>query len=163
MTTHQGGCLCGAVRYEVRAEPVRVWVCHCRFCQRATGGPYVIEPIFELSDFSVTQGSPSVYAHRSEGSGKHLYLHSCAVCATKLYLTFERFPGRCGVYAGTFDRPDWFSYGPENSKVIFTETARHDSILPPHIPSFPGHAALPDGTLLEPTVQDNPWQVPRSC
>ena len=35
-----GGCACGAVRYVVNAEPVLMLNCHCRDCQRATGGAY---------------------------------------------------------------------------------------------------------------------------
>lgn len=39
-----GGCLCGAVRYEVDAEPKWVSHCHCGMCRRQTGaliGTYV--------------------------------------------------------------------------------------------------------------------------
>lgn len=32
-----GGCLCGAVAYEVSGEPVRFYHCHCRRCRKATG------------------------------------------------------------------------------------------------------------------------------
>ena len=34
-----GGCQCGAVRYEPLAAPHHVSVCHCRMCQKASGGP----------------------------------------------------------------------------------------------------------------------------
>ena len=35
--THAGGCLCGAVRYEI-AGPLRpVVLCHCTQCRRSTG------------------------------------------------------------------------------------------------------------------------------
>jgi hypothetical protein len=36
-----GGCLCGAVRYRVVAEPTWVGHCHCNMCRRASGAPFV--------------------------------------------------------------------------------------------------------------------------
>ena len=39
--TVTGGCACGAVRYEYSADPVFMGNCHCRDCQRTTGGAYV--------------------------------------------------------------------------------------------------------------------------
>jgi hypothetical protein len=44
MARHEGGCLCGKVRFAVSADPMRVTVCHCRFCQRNTGTAYLAEP-----------------------------------------------------------------------------------------------------------------------
>ena len=35
--SHKGGCFCGAVRYETVGKPVRVSLCHCRYCQLRTG------------------------------------------------------------------------------------------------------------------------------
>ena len=46
MSLNYGGCLCGAIRYATSADPVRVTYCHCKFCQRATGSAYMVEPIF---------------------------------------------------------------------------------------------------------------------
>ena len=36
-----GGCVCGAIRYECTAEPIMTFKCHCRDCQRVTGGGFV--------------------------------------------------------------------------------------------------------------------------
>ena len=161
MTVHQGGCLCGSVRYGTSGDPVRVTICHCRFCQRATGSAYMVEPIFRLEELRVTSGVPAVYDLKSAGSGKIVHVHFCQACGTKLYLTFERFAGYCGVYAGTFDDPDWFAIGPENTKHIFRDVARHDTILPAGIDVFGQHATLNDGTPLEPTVFQEPHVVGR--
>lgn len=156
MALHQGGCLCGAVRYELKAPPLRVTICHCKFCQRATGSAYLVEPVFRLEDLRIAAGAPTIYDHRSEGSGKMVSIHFCATCGTKLYLSFERFPDVCGVYAGTFDDPNWFEIGPDNAKHIFLEVARHDTVIPPGINTFKQHASRNDGTPVEPLVFDAP-------
>jgi hypothetical protein len=161
MAVHEGGCLCGALRYETLTDPVRVTTCHCKFCQRATGAAYMIEPIFRLDDLRVIKGSTAVYQLRSAGSGKMVYVHFCAICGTKLYLTFERFSETCGVYAGTFDDPNWFAIGPENARHLFIEAARHDTILPAGIPAFREHALRNDGTPLEPVVFVQPHIIGR--
>jgi hypothetical protein len=33
-----GGCQCGRVRYEAGIKDDEAYLCHCRMCQRATGG-----------------------------------------------------------------------------------------------------------------------------
>lgn len=161
MTVHAGGCLCGDIRYETLADPARVTICHCRFCQRATGSAYMVEPIFRLEDLRITTGTPSVYDLPSAGSGKVVHVHFCRNCGTKLYLSFERFTGSCGVYAGTFDDPDWFGINPDNAKHIFVDVARHDTILPAGVNVFGQHAMRNDGTPIEPTMLDEPRGVGR--
>jgi hypothetical protein len=161
MTIHPGGCLCGAVRYETLAGPVRVTICHCRFCQRATGSAYMVEPIFRVEDLRLISGTPTVYDLRSTGSGKIVHVHFCQTCGTKLYLTFERFIETCGVYAGTFDEPDWFVINPDSAKHIFLDAARPDTIVPAGINVFGQHAMRNDGTPLEPMVFDAPYVVGR--
>ena len=35
-----GGCQCGGVRYEIKAKPLTVYVCHCTECQRQSGSAF---------------------------------------------------------------------------------------------------------------------------
>ena len=42
-----GGCLCGAVRYEVSGEPARVVNCHCDNCRKATGAAIATNVFFK--------------------------------------------------------------------------------------------------------------------
>ena len=152
MAEHQGGCLCGGIRYETRAMPTRVTVCHCRFCQKATGSAYMVEPIFNRDDFAVLTGAPETFDLASTGSGKTVHVHFCAECGTKLWLSFERFADAVGVYAGTFDNPCWFPMDPASSKHIFLGAARGDTVIPPGVPTYDAHATTRDGHPLPATV-----------
>ncbi|MFT6556190.1 GFA family protein [Sneathiella sp.] len=145
MTNAKGGCLCGKLRYEVLKQPARTTICHCKFCQRATGSAYLVEPIFESADFKITLGTPKRYTHLSEGSGKEVYIHFCDNCGTKLFLTFERFDGVIGVYGGTLDDPNWLKITPENAKHIFLGEALRGTVVPPHFDTFKKHATENDG------------------
>lgn len=152
MEPEPGGCICGDVRFEVTAPPTRVTICHCRWCQRATGSAFMVEPIFDLAALSVTRGTPALYEHRSTGSGKLLHVHFCRRCGTKLYLTLERFPGVAGIYAGCFDRPDWIAVQPHEARHIFCEAARPETLLPEGAQAFAGHSRAADDTMLAPLV-----------
>lgn len=156
MTVHQGGCLCGKLRFEVTADPVRVSYCHCRFCQRSRGGPYMVEPIFSIVDFKITRGAPKVYDHTSEGSGKMVHLHFCDTCASATHLSFERFDDFVGVHAGTFDDPNWFHADAENAKHIFLDVARDDTVIPAGLPTYRQHATDRDGNPQSVTVYVTP-------
>ena len=161
MTGADGGCLCGKLRYRVQSPPSRVTICHCRFCQRATGSAYLVEPIFDKTAFSLTKGAAKVYHHRSEGSGKQVHVHFCDTCGTKLFLSFERFSEVIGVYGGTFDDPDWYDRTPENSKQIFLGVAQAGTVIPSGVNTFEEHATAQDGTPIEPKVFSEPTLIER--
>ena len=154
-----GGCLCGELRYAVSAAPTRLTICHCRFCQRATGSAYMVEPIFPKDAFALTSGKARVYSHRSEGSGKIVSVHFCATCGTKLFLSFERFSEVVGIYAGTFDDPNWFARVPETLKHIFLGVAQRGTIIPSGVKTYREHATDNAGQPLEPTVFDSPHEI----
>ena len=104
---HQGGCLCGDLRYRVRGAPERTTVCHCTFCQRVSGSAFAIWSAFLERNFEMSSGSPAVYEHRSDESGRWIRLEFCPRCGTKVASTFERDLGKRAVSAGTFDDPRW--------------------------------------------------------
>ncbi len=158
MQEQTGRCLCGAIHYRVTAQPVRVSFCHCRFCQRVTGGPYAVEPIFRKAEVQVT-GEAKSYDHVSAGSGKVITTHFCPTCGANLFYTFERFAEFIGVQAGTFDDPNWFSYDAGNAKHIFLDDARRDTLIPAGLPCFRQHSQDKDGNPVEPVIYDRPRPV----
>jgi len=151
-----GRCLCGQIIYATDNEPLWITVCHCRFCQRATGSDRMIQTVFERSDLRFISVTPTIYTQPSDGSGKAINVHFCPQCGTKLALTFERWPDKIGLYIGTFDDPSAIKVKPNNCKHIFVSEAQSGTILPSGIKVFDRHAAEADGTPIEPTIHSKP-------
>ena len=59
---HSGGCLCGNVRFDAEGEPLRVGLCHCRYCQLRTGSAFGISVYFPEDAVTDTSGELETYA-----------------------------------------------------------------------------------------------------
>jgi hypothetical protein len=79
-----GGCECGAIRYEVDAEPIAMFNCHCRDCQRASGGPYTGVVYMPAKAVKITKGSPRYYTTLSEAMGVNKR-GFCPDCGSRLF------------------------------------------------------------------------------
>jgi hypothetical protein len=95
-----GGCQCGAVRFALSAAPIRVSVCHCRMCQKATGAPFASLAEIPNESFSWTRGKPAAFAFSSIAERDF-----CAACGTPLSYRLIGGPS-IEIMTGTFDRPD---------------------------------------------------------
>jgi hypothetical protein len=73
--THQGQCRCGAVRFAVNDDPLVTMACHCRGCQRMTGGAYSLSSLYAWSDFELTDGEPVLGGLKAET--RHYFCPSC--------------------------------------------------------------------------------------
>ena len=105
---HEGGCVCGLVRYRARGEPVTALVCHCKFCQRRTGSAFAITVYFDESNIELLSGTLAIHEHHSDESGRWLRTEFCPNCGTTIGHTAELRPGKRAVTGGTFDDPGWF-------------------------------------------------------
>lgn len=106
--SHEGGCVCGAVRYRVKAQPQAGLVCHCAWCQRRTGSAFAFVAYFNEADVEFLRGRMTAYEHRSDETGRWLKIGFCPVCGTPVTHTTELRPGLRGISAGTLDDKDWF-------------------------------------------------------
>ena len=129
----QGGCACGAVRYNLAAAPLIVHACHCRDCQRITGSAFVINLWIEKR-FVEAQGG-ELKSHRLEGgTGQPHEVFFCARCGTYLWSDYHGAPGASlFVRAGTLDNPD--AVTPDVH--IFTRSKLPWVILPKDARAFP--------------------------
>ena len=149
--SHEGGCLCGDIRFRTTARPLQTVICHCTFCQRLTGGAFLVEPMFRKEHVTIT-GVPQVFERVSDGSGKTVGVNFCGRCGTTLFLTLERFPTVLGLCGGAFDDPNWFDRGPGAGRHIFTCEAQAGVAVPPGVDVYAEHAIQLDGTPNAPRV-----------
>ncbi len=98
---HEGGCLCGAVRYRCTGAPLWVAHCHCESCRRATGGAVVTWAGFARDRVTFTAGWPQRFA-----SSPGVTRSFCSHCGTPLTYEAERCADEVHFAIGTFDRPE---------------------------------------------------------
>jgi hypothetical protein len=100
---HEGGCLCGAVRFTARGAPKWTAYCHCGSCRRHTGAPVAAYAGYEAERVEFTTGQPALYA-----SSPGVRRGFCAICGSTLTFEGERWPGEIHLHVGAFDHPDAF-------------------------------------------------------
>ncbi len=102
-TVHAGGCMCGAVRYEVAGEPFSVIHCHCLSCRKHNGAPVVTLAGATAGQVTFSGDERKIYVS-SPGVGRAF----CGKCGTPL--TWEGDGGELGpiveFHISTFDNPD---------------------------------------------------------
>ena len=123
-----GGCLCGAVRYELDGEPIFQGHCHCVDCQKVTGTGHVSVVALPADAVKVT-GKLSSYAVMAD-SGQPYTRFFCSNCGSFIYGEPASMPGVRTVTAGTLDDTSVF----EPQMVVYTKARpawdRIDSGLP---------------------------------
>ena len=110
-----GGCLCGAVRYSVRGEPVHVGRCHCADCRRESGSAFTIYAHWPVEQFEV-RGEIVSY----EGRG------FCPRCGSRLLDPPEPGDRLVEVRIGTLDDAP-FGLKPETEVWV----KRREAWIPP--------------------------------
>ena len=108
-----GGCLCGAVRYEVRGPLRAVVGCHCTQCRR-TSGHFAAFTATRPQDL-VLIGSGGLRWYRSSATARRGF---CGICGSSLFWE-PASGGRVSIAAGTLDPPT----GLETAVHVFVEDA----------------------------------------
>jgi len=131
--THEGGCLCGAVRYRHDGALRPIVACHCRQCRR-TSGHYV----------AATQGYRERLSLLTD-DGLRWYVSSpgirrgfCSRCGSSLFWEREG-SGRVSIMAGTLDTPT----GLRMVQHIHTRYAGDYYEIDPVLPAFGDGAEMP--------------------
>jgi hypothetical protein len=99
-----GGCQCGAVRYEITNDPVRLYVCHCRECQKQSSSAFGISLIVPRAGFRVTAGATRSWT-RPTDSGGRLTCVFCPACGSRLWHESVPAEKTISVKGGSLDTP----------------------------------------------------------
>jgi hypothetical protein len=99
MQRNTGGCLCGAVRYEVRGKLRGVVYCHCSQCRRQTGHCVAATEVDD--DCLSVAGAERVRWFEASPTARRGF---CGTCGSVLFWKGLKSP-TTAIMAGGFDLP----------------------------------------------------------
>jgi hypothetical protein len=107
-----GGCMCGAVRFEVTEPLTGAGYCHCTRCQRRTGTAAAASARIVPGSLRVTQGEELIKAWEPGDGFAKLF---CSACGSALWSRHPEDPEIIGIRLGAFDgdpgvRPSYRQY-----------------------------------------------------
>jgi hypothetical protein len=104
---YSGGCACGAIRYEIRSEPIFQNHCQCLQCQKRSGTGHSSYLTFTGRADATIVGEAATW--RVAGDSGNEKVHAfCPTCGSPVYLTFDAMPDNVAVHATSLDDPGRF-------------------------------------------------------
>ena len=100
----EGGCVCGAMRYVLRAAP-RVHYCHCSMCRRSTGSAFAVLAWVRWDE--VGWHGDTLMPYRSSPIAIRSFCRECGTSLTLHYGGREDGTGEeVAFHVGTLDHPE---------------------------------------------------------
>lgn len=130
VTSFEGGCRCGQIRYTCSSTPTFTAHCHCRDCQYAAGGGFSTIVVVATSGVEMS-GDLGGFTVTAE-SGNELTRKFCSNCGTPILTEMHSNPQFMVLKAGTLDDPSWL----EPSVHIWTSSGQPWSESIGELPRF---------------------------
>ncbi len=128
---NSGSCNCGSVRYELMASPLFTHICHCKECQRDSGGAFNVSTLILVDDFRFSDCDPDIHLV-SRPSGNEYEVWGCDKCgctlAGKSVIPSKVMVVRPGTLDDTTDL--------EPKAHIWTKEKQNWVEIPDNLPSF---------------------------
>jgi len=99
-----GRCQCGELRYESAGEPIALYVCHCRECQKQSASAFGMSLEVSRAGLRVTRGTPKFWT-RAADSGRRVKCAFCPHCGSRLWHQREEPSETLTIKAGSLDEP----------------------------------------------------------
>jgi hypothetical protein len=103
---YSGGCQCGRVRYEIQAEPLTLYACHCQECQKQSSSAFGMSMPVPRESIVMIQGQLKQWT-RTSSTGREVICFFCGDCGTRLFHNPARNPKITNVKPGTLDDTSW--------------------------------------------------------
>ena len=101
-----GGCMCGAVRFEISAPPEFSIICACRQCQKITGAGHA--PAFSVPADAVRIDGKLRFHSQKADSGNTVSNGFCPKCGNPILKKTSGFPDRLYFHVAALDDPSGF-------------------------------------------------------
>ena len=101
-----GGCQCGAVRYELSEAPLAVYNCHCKDCQRYSGGTHTMSMVVKRETLRLTAGTLTPREKVAQ-SGRIAVTMRCGECGILIWNEPLSAPELRILKPGTLDDMSW--------------------------------------------------------
>lgn len=99
-----GKCQCGEISYESIGEPLTLYICHCRECQKQSASAFGISLDVSRAGFSVKNGTPKYWRRRTD-NGHILKCAFCPTCGSRLWHETELVTDPISIKGGSLDEP----------------------------------------------------------
>lgn len=103
---YTGGCLCGALRYEARGEPLNSGHCYCADCRKVSGSGFVPFMGFRASAVRFS-GQSRIFSSKAANGGDAVR-NFCPVCGSLVFGGIVGQDSEHTIYAGSLDDPSAF-------------------------------------------------------
>lgn len=134
-STHSGGCICGAVRYQLTSKPIFVHCCHCTECQRLSGSAYAVNVLIEMDRVALLAGEIRSHVVPTD-TGRTQTIMRCKDCGVGLWSHHPDLGQRIAiVFCGTLDSADTFA----PAAHCFTRSKHPWVVIPSNVPAAEAH------------------------
>lgn len=99
---HRGGCLCGAVRFEISGALPPIQICHCGQCRRAQGSAFAANIPVRVESLRFISGLQGLREYESSPGKLRAF---CSNCGSPLYSRRVDLPDTRRIRAGSLDTP----------------------------------------------------------
>lgn len=126
----KGGCLCGAVQYEVTIAPAMAGFCYCESCRKLSGSGHAFHALVPEAAMNVS-GDVRRFEWKAD-SGSTVITSFCPTCGSPMFGKSSSMPDMVTFMVASLDNPAAIS----PQMAVYTKRLLAWDHLDPALPAF---------------------------